>query len=67
MDQKAYEMYQQYQTGMQGKPAFGTGRRLNGPGGAGGGQPADPNPNNVKPGYRRTYVEGHGWGSVPNA
>src|ERR1035437_7910928 len=67
MDQKAYEMYQQYQTGMQGKPAFGTGRPLNGPGGAGGGQPADPNPNNVKPGYRRTYVEGHGWGSVPNA
>jgi hypothetical protein len=33
MDQKAYEMYQQYQSGMQGQPAFGTGRPLNGPGG----------------------------------
>ena len=28
--------------------------------------PPDPNPQNVKPGYRRIYVEGHGWGSVPN-
>ena len=33
MDQKAFEMYQQYQTGMQGKPAFGTGRPIKGPNG----------------------------------
>ncbi len=66
MDQKAYEMYNQYQQGMQGKPAFGGGRSGHNPAGAGGGQPADPNPNNVKPGYRRMYVEGRGWGSVPN-
>ena len=33
MDQKVFEMYQQYQNGMQGKPAFGTGRPLKGPGG----------------------------------
>jgi hypothetical protein len=33
LDQKAFEMYQQYQTGMQGKPAFGTGRPIKGPNG----------------------------------
>jgi hypothetical protein len=31
-----------------------------------GAKPPDPNPNNAKPGYHRIYVEGHGWGSVPN-
>lgn len=32
----------------------------------GGAKPPDPNPNNAKPGYHRIYVEGNGWGSVPN-
>ena len=54
MDQKAYEMYQQYQHGMQGQPAFGTWRPLKGPGGAG----AGPKAGDKKNGFT---FDGTGW------
>jgi hypothetical protein len=68
MDQKAYELYQQYQTGMRGQPAFGTGRPLRGPAGTTPSGPAapaaaPPRPANVPAGfvYNANGSKGAGW------